>query len=497
MKEKQQLYKEYLETDLTEHEFVFKMDLLKTKDVKKTGVVYTPNYIVDEMLNLSKVKYSDKIIEPSCGHGMFIFGLLNLMKPKLNNGKELLNWFHSHVAGIEIDNETVQELKESLSLYFKKYFSIQIESNYFTNIINADSLLYKADIEFDICIGNPPYVRTKNIDNDYLKNIRKEFSTCKKGNIDLYFAFIEKYISHSKKVCFITPNAFLRNESAVALRSFLSDKIQHLIDFKEAVIFDNARIYTCIFTASKYNKNTLLEYKNNLKEEFKNINLKDFFRIKENVQSDYIIYSSIATLADSYYMAYEKEGKFYAYYNDVEYEIEEQILIPYIKITKQQQEQLAYNYIIYPYDNNKKTIKEDIFKIKYPKTYRYLLAIKEDVLIKRDKGKIDKYEEWYSYGRKQGIYDFVNGDVVCAPLMIGGNCVPKKLDLSKLVSKYRRVLFTSGFLIPNTSENKNLYNFVLSKEFREHIKLHAKILPGKNEPYYNINVKLLRDLKFN
>lgn len=496
MKSKEQLYKEYLETELTEHDFVFKLDLLKVKDIKKSGIVYTPNYIVDEMINLSKIKPTDKIIEPSCGHGMFIFGLLNKMKPNFINGEKLLNWFKCNITGIEIESETVIELKESLALYFKKNFQIDKDSNYFDNIINEDSLFYKEEIEYDICIGNPPYVRTKNIDLNYLKRLRTAFDTCSKGNVDIYYAFIEKYTNSCKKVCFITPNTYLKNESAKSLRDFLFDKVNYLIDFKDHLIFENAKIYTCIFEATKHKKDNNIEYKNTLNEEFENIESKELFKVKEKIKTEYVIYSSIATLCDSYYMAYEKDGKYYSYYNDKEYEIEKEILIPYIKLTKQKQEEIIHNYIIYPYDNNKKTIKEELFKQDYPKAYQYLSDIKDTILVKRDKGKVDRYEEWYSYGRKQGIYDFVSGDVVCVPLMIGGNCIPKKLDISDFVSKYNRILFTSGFIIPCVPENKSLCNFVLSDDFREYIKEHAKILPGKVAPYYNINVKLLRELIF-
>lgn len=496
MKSKEQLYKQYLETELTEYDFVLKLDLLKAKDIKKSGIVYTPYNIVQEMIKLSQIKITDKIIEPSCGHGMFIFGLLNEMAKVLDKGNELLHWFKSNITGIEIEPETVIELKESLALYFKKNFQINKDPSYFDNIINEDSLSHHSNIEYDICIGNPPYVRTKNIESIYLKKLREDFVTCKKGNIDIYYAFIEKYTNSCKKVCFIVPNTCLRNESAKSLRAFLIDKIGCLIDFKEELIFDHARIYTCILLASKYKKTNEIKYKNSLSENFKNISSQDLFKIKTTPKTDYIIYSSMATLCDSSYMAYEKEGKYYAYYNEKEYEIEKEILIPYIKITKQKQHEVFYNYIIYPYDNDKKTINEFFLKEKYPKTYQYFLDIKDTIFIKRDKGKIEKYEQWYSYGRKQGIYDFVSGDVVCVPLMIGGNCIPKKLDISDFVSKYNRILFTSGFIIPCVPENKSLCNFVLSDDFREYIKEYAKKLPGKDAPYYNINVKLLRELIF-
>ncbi|MDH3325038.1 MAG: hypothetical protein OEL89_05345, partial [Candidatus Peregrinibacteria bacterium] len=60
--------------------------------------------------------------------------------------------------------------------------------------------------------------------------------------------------------------------------------------------------------------------------------------------------------------------------------------------------------IIFPYVKEGKThnlIEEKILKEKYPKTYFYLMIIKEE-LSKRDKGK-SKIPNWYAYGRGQGL----------------------------------------------------------------------------------------------
>lgn len=40
--------------------------------------------------------------------------------------------------------------------------------------------------------------------------------------------------------------------------------------------------------------------------------------------------------------------------------------------------------------------------MQYPFAYAYLLS-KKDVLLKRDKGKTEKYPTWYAYGRTQSL----------------------------------------------------------------------------------------------
>ena len=61
--------------------------------------------------------------------------------------------------------------------------------------------------------------------------------------------------------------------------------------------------------------------------------------------------------------------------------------------------------IIYPYHVSNNTaiiIEELIMQKEYPFAYRYLLT-KRDSLLKRDKGKTEKYPVWYAYGRTQSL----------------------------------------------------------------------------------------------
>jgi hypothetical protein len=59
--------------------------------------------------------------------------------------------------------------------------------------------------------------------------------------------------------------------------------------------------------------------------------------------------------------------------------------------------------IIFPYKVNGSAsiIDEDIFQVKYPYCYEYLLSVKDELLA-RDKGKV-KYNPFYAWGRTQGL----------------------------------------------------------------------------------------------
>lgn len=490
------IYEEYLNSNMHESELINQLDNIQEKSIKNAGVIYTPWNIVKEMIVIASPTNEMKIIEPSCGHGIFIFGLLEYMQENYKiSGKDLLDWFLNKVIAIDISKTTVIELQDILSVYFKKHFNIIISNEYFHNIIAEDSLYYKSEEQFDLAIGNPPYIRTKNLNEIYLKELRTNFKSCVKGNVDIYYAFIEKCLKISKETCLITPNSFITNISAKNLRIILYKNIDILIDFRETLIFKDARIYTAIVKFSQKQNNTML-YANNIGQPLNLIDKGMILDIKNKppTLSENIL-SEMASLANSTYLVRKQNEKYYAEINNKKYEIEEGILAPYLKMTKIKNTDLSkIDYMICPYTLDKKIIPEDTLKIKYPKTYLYLLEVKEK-LMQRDKGKIDKYEAWYAYGRKQGLHNIIDNIIVVIPKLIGKDCKPIKLDIEHLLKNFGRVLFTAGFIVPQNRHNIERTESFLSESFIQFVELNGKPWPGKTESYFAINSNQIKTYK--
>lgn len=209
----------------------------------------------------------------------------------------------------------------------------------------------------------------------------------------------KNFSNFNKSLCFIVPNSWINNKSSIYLKNkIILPKLKELIDFKDKLIFKDARTYTTIINLSN-NNDKKYYYKENLNE----INIIKF-KIEPVTNCDQLnnklklFYSGIATLADKLFIVDKIDNKFIANYNNKKYEIEENILAYYFKVTKFNSNN-EYKYIIYPYDKNKKIINENYLSKNFPKTYNYLLEIK-DILLSRDKGKTEKYEAWYAYGRK-------------------------------------------------------------------------------------------------
>lgn len=471
----------------------------ETNDKKNDGVIYTPSYISDYIISLVDYKLTETILEPSVGHGVFLFSLLNYVEDKYKlKGTELKNWFESKVFATDINEQNIIDTKKLLSIYFKNK---GLDNISLKNITCNDSLFCDYE-KIDTVIGNPPYIRTKNLKEAYLKKIRENFISCKKGNVDIFYAFIEKMNLIANKVAFIVPNSYLSNSSSKSLREIIKDDLNLVIDFKNELIFEDARTYTSIFVLNKKEKVDEILYKESLGDEFITFNksdLNDSQWIFKKLSNDktksvvdlYPVYGGIATLKDKIYLIespniIEKENKKYfkQIFNKKEYLIEEDICLSFIKLTK-----LKKDYkIIYPYIGSK-IMKEDYLKNNYPKTYEYLNDVRI-YLDQRDKGKVDKYESWFAYGRKQGLTEKKEKYFLLLPIM-----ATEKYECA-IISSHQNFMSTSGFVVGFNSMNElnEVKKIFESKEFFEYLKIKGKPWAGKT-PYYSFSKTHLKDFK--
>jgi adenine-specific DNA-methyltransferase len=99
-------------------------------------------------------------------------------------------------------------------------------------------------------------------------------------------------------------------------------------------------------------------------------------------------------------------------------------------------------FIIFPY-KNEKIIPENIFKKHYPKAFEYLLKHR-DILENRDKGGGKHYDEFYSFGRSQGLKTSFGRKIITSTMNLkprfyviedlgttfySGYCIKPKIDI--------------------------------------------------------------------
>ena len=106
---------------------------------------------------------------------------------------------------------------------------------------------------FDICLGNPPYLRVQGMQQtqpEFIPLYKQRFESAK-GSFDLYALFIERTYSLLKttgRLAFIVPHKFFQSGFGEALRKILSDRkaLNQIVRFGSAQVFEEATTYTCL-----------------------------------------------------------------------------------------------------------------------------------------------------------------------------------------------------------------------------------------------------------
>ena len=177
--------------------------LINMNKISILGQVYTPIQIVEKMFNLSTNEGS--ILEPSAGKGIFIDYIKSIS--------------NRNIISIELD-----------------------EDNYKEDFLIMDFFDY-IDIKFDTIIGNPPYVKFKNINESTIESINKiEYFKDYDKRTNLYIFFIRKCIEHlneNGELIFITPREFINSTSSRLLNEFMYENgtITHWFEYGDDVVF--------------------------------------------------------------------------------------------------------------------------------------------------------------------------------------------------------------------------------------------------------------------
>ncbi len=492
------------------------------------GAVYTPtyikNFIVDKSLDKISKSYRELITgDVSCGCGAFLFTIVN--KLKLETNKSFYDIFKDNIFGLDISKSSIERARILLSL-LAIYYSEDVEefdfNLYISNALSFDwNSIEKIKFNkgFDLIVGNPPYVRAKNIDIDS-KVLLKNWAVTKSGNPDLYIPFFEiglKNLNEKGVLGYITVNSFYKSLNARELRKYLGQKEYkiEIIDFGNEKIFVGKSAYTCICFISKeksksiyFKKETGKSLVNKVQNQFNKIpyldldfhkgwllndteiikNIKKIESAGKSLGDKYVIKNGIATLKNDIYIfkpIEEKNDYYILMQNGIKFEIEKAICKDIIKpnILKYEHEiESIKEKLIYPYTNGISPFSimtEEYLSSNFPKAYKYLLFNKKD-LEKRDKGE-GNYCAWYAFGRTQALAD--KGLKLLFPYM------GKKPHF--VFTDQKDMLLYCGYAIFNESSEdlKILKRILESKVFEYYVKNTSKPYSGGYFSYAKNYVK--------
>ncbi len=284
-------------------------------------------------------KYADllkniKILDPACGSGAFltqafdfllkewliIFDVLDKLKIKndkfkiktkvglfKNESDELQKQIskikkdivNNNLFGVDLNYESVEITK--LGLWLKSTSKNDALALLDNNIKCGNSLISDKEISekafvwetefkeimenggFDIIVGNPPYVDSKNL-KPYSEYFSKNYKTYN-GTADLYVYFYEVSLNILNKngiLGFISSNKFMKTGYGENLRKLLSQKnILQILDFTDFKVFQDALVASSILIVKNQ------ELKEDIKISFVNKNLNNYNLVEEYVKENH------------------------------------------------------------------------------------------------------------------------------------------------------------------------------------------------------------------
>ena len=373
---------------------------------KSYGQYFTPSYVARFMVSMADISKDAQILEPSCGDGAFLDVL--------------------HQQGF--DNVTAYEIDKSL---------LHRHGVIYESFISAET-----DKKFDLVIGNPPYIRWKNLDNDLKSELQSNELWLKYCNslCDYLYIFIIKSIHLLKdggQLIFICPEYWLNTSHSQKMRNFMLSYgyMDTIISFNESVVFGGVASSSIIFKYIKSQKNdktikvTKLLKSKKIDEKFlqdiaqknllddvdyfdmdqfspnsiwslksKNITTKllnlQYACIKKENRQDLLEKSQNIKLSDICMIGNGMVSgldKAFQYHSNEFSDCEKNDLIKVIKAKNLKQffANGEQSYILI--DND---IKEDEFQINYPNFYQHLQLYKSDLLKRYQYNKDIPYWQW-------------------------------------------------------------------------------------------------------
>lgn len=211
---------------------------------KKQGIFFTNKIlIIDRVLDCIKFDqsiFNSTILEPSCGHGIFILRFLFKLYQISPNPKILKEFISNNLFLVDVNHKMTEKVRDNINklwcLLFNCKYSGEINTFNF-DFTNKNNCIKDILGNVDYIIGNPPYVslygRRDKKENElqrinYLNSYNQFPKSVKNGKINYIMLFLERsldYLKYDGKLAFIIDIAFFET-AYLYTRKYLLENTQ-------------------------------------------------------------------------------------------------------------------------------------------------------------------------------------------------------------------------------------------------------------------------------
>jgi methylase of polypeptide subunit release factors len=244
---------------------------VERRSVRKTsGVYYTPQFIrdfpatscIDGFFAKAERPGLPKVIDFACGSGSFLVAAVDQILKHLKKTDSDRNWARElveggNIVGIDVDPNAVNAARLHLWQRLVREQDALPLPNLSDVVIVADGLARetwgKLDHQYDIVLGNPPFLATSLIGSR--EELEARFRTAT-GRFDFSYLFVEqalRVLESGGYLGLVVPNRLFRNRNGQTIRELLATQtsIVTIADFGSTRPFDASAYVGCIVAKTR------------------------------------------------------------------------------------------------------------------------------------------------------------------------------------------------------------------------------------------------------